>query len=131
MLVGPCQLFRNHARGNHLGKANDIRVRVDDRRFMPVGDRKHTTRYLRKLDVVPTRQLDVVKMGVSAGHEVRHRDDPKDSITDSRTIELTIIFSVGMGARHVRLTGNDDDGSVVDGIDEIGVGHRHGIAPFS
>lgn len=123
-------MFRYDELDYPLSKANDVRVRVEDRRFIPVGYRKHATRFLRQLNDVPTRQLNVVKVGVSAGHEVRQRDYPKDSIADSRAIKLAVVFSVGAGTRHVRLTGNDDVG-VVDGIDEIGVCHGHGIAPFS
>ena len=123
--------FRDHELGDHLSKAGGIRMGVDNRRFVTVGDRKHTTRYLRKANGVPMRQLDVVKMRVSARHEVRQRDYHKDSTADSRAIELAIVFGVRAGARQVRLTGNDGGVGVVDGIDEVGVGHRHGIAPFS
>lgn len=96
---------------------------------MTVGYRQVPQGLTVKADAVPTRQLNVIHVGVSAGHEVRHWDDPKDSIADSGTIELTIIFSVGTTVRHVIIAGKtDSDGR--NGIDGIGGDGRHGIAPF-
>ena len=89
---------------------------------MTVGDRQVPQGLPVKPNAVPTRQLNVIHVGVTAGHEVRHRDDPKDSIADSGTIELAIIFSVGTTVRHVIIAGKTDR----DGIDGIG-DVRHGM----
>jgi hypothetical protein len=90
-----------------------------------IGDRQVPEGLPVKTNPVPTRQLNVVHVGVTAGHEVRHRDDIEDSIADSGTIELAIVFSVGTTVRHVIIAGKTDR----DGIDGIG-DVRHGIAPF-
>lgn len=93
---------------------------------MTIGNRQVPQGLPVKMDVVPSRQLNVVHVGVNAGHEVRHRDDPKDSNADSGTIELAVVFSVRATMGHVIIAGKADR----DGIDGIG-GGRHGIAPFS
>ena len=52
-------------------------------------------------------------------------------MADGRTIELTIIFSVGTTVRHVIIAGKTYSGGRRNGIDGIGDDGRHGIAPFS
>lgn len=119
--------YRNHTGCYGLGEAHNVSLGVDKGRAigMTVGHRQVPQGLTVKTDAIPARQLDVVHVGVTAGHKVRHRDDPKDSIADSGTIELTIIFSVGTTVRHVIIAGKTDR----DGIDGIG-DVRHGIAPF-
>lgn len=123
--------FRNHTGCYGLGEAHNVRLGVDKGRAsgMTVGYHQVPQGLPVKPNAVPARQLDVVHVGVTAGHEVRHRDDPKDSIADSGTIELTIIFSVGTTVRHVIIASKTDSGGRRNGIDGIG-DVRHGIAPF-
>lgn len=120
--------FRNHTGCYGLGEAHNVRLGVDKGRIigMTVGYRQVPQGLPVKPNAVPTRQLNVIHVGVSAGHKVRHRDDIEDSIADSGTIELAIVFSVGTAVRHVIIAGKTDRG----GIDGLGGDGRHGMAPF-
>lgn len=125
-------MFRNDALGYFLGDTYDVRRGIDimTDTNMTVGYRELTQGLTIRTNGVPTRQLDVVHVGVTACHEVRHLDYPKDSTADSGTIELTEVFSVRALLGQVIMAGKADrDG--IDGIGGGGGGGRHGSAPFS